>query len=394
MFSLVAGIIKFDSSGLRKIENFMKTTKAKIAYTYVGTLAYRGRLLKQISTLQEAGFDCRLICGDWGARPLNKEDYNFPIDIIPTSKKWGGFALFLRELRFGYVAARIIAESDVTHVVSFSLESLLAGALAKRMRPDLKLIFDSNELHLECFVSKVKKFLWAPIQKYCVKKCDVVMHAEENRLKYFKKHHDRTNRLQFLLENFPNYLERKGVGESPASSPIRVLYVGCLGWDRYTSELFDIFRELAPEYSLDLVGPMSPPAFESKFDEHRKSHPAPNVRVLPPIPYPEMENLIRKYHVGIALYKNNNLNNYYCAPNKVYDYLMSGVPVVANDYPGLKRVLEGGEVGACVAEVNLENFRTALEEIRSERRWENITDEVRERYSWEAQTPGFLALFD
>jgi glycosyltransferase involved in cell wall biosynthesis len=372
--------------------NEQKSLKAKITYVYTGRLEYRGRLLKQISTLQEAGHDCRLMYGAWGETPLQKEDFNFPIEVIPTPRKFGALALFFNQLKFGYMAGHRIADSDATHAVCFSLESLLAGAVAKRRKPELKLIFDSNELHIESFVSRNKRNLWAPIQKFCIRYCDLIMHAETNRIEYFKKHHDPTDRPQFLLENFPFFTPKRNLSEAPPVPPIRVLYVGMLGFDRYTRELIDIFRELAPDFSLDLVGPMEP-KLRAEIDRVFRDNPAANVKFLPAIPYGGMSDLISNYHVGIALYKNNNINNYYCAPNKVYDYLMNGVPVVANDYPGLMKVLEGGKVGACVAEVDLKNFRSALELICSERRWENITDEVRNRYSWEAQIPGFLAHF-
>lgn len=366
---------------------------ARITYVYTGRIEYRGRMLKQIATLQEAGHDCRVVYGPWAPETLKREDYNFPIEVLPTSRSWGPFVLYLNQLRFCYEASDLIADSDATHVVCFSLESLLAGVLAKRKRPDLKLVFDANELHIESFPSRIKQKLWAPIQKFCIRHCDVIMHAEGNRIEHFKKHHDRSGKEHFLLENFPFFIPKEKLGDAPPKPPVRVIYVGMLGWDRYTRELIDVFRELAPEFSLDLVGPAEP-ELKAEIETIFREHPAPNVRLLPPIPYGQMSELISGYHVGIALYKNNNINNYYCAPNKVYDYLMNGVPVVANNYPGLLKVLEEGKVGACVEEVDLENFRTALETIVSERRWENITEEVRDRYSWEAQTPGFLAIFD
>lgn len=376
----------------------MKNSKhidgAKITYTFAGTLDYRGRLLKQIDSLQAAGHECRLILGDSLDRPLRKTEYDFPIEVIPTPRRREGLGLFLRQLRFGYSAGRKIAESDATHVVSHALESLLAGALAKRRRPEIKLIFDCKEMHIEACMNPVKKMLFRWLQKFCLPYCDVVMHAEGNRLDYFKKHYDPSDRTHFLLENLPFHIPHDKIKQKPVRQPVRVLYVGMLGFDRYTRELVDVFRELEPEYTLDFVGPSMPPSFKDELADELRRNPAPNVRFLPAIPNSEMANVIQNYHVGIALYKNTNLCNYYCAPNKVYDYLMNGVPVIANDYPGLKKVLEGGKIGSCVKKVELEDFRTALGTIQQEERWNNITEEIRNRYSWESQIPAFLALFD
>jgi glycosyltransferase involved in cell wall biosynthesis len=168
--------------------------------------------------------------------------------------------------------------------------------------------------------------------------------------------------------------------------------VGVMGEDRFTREMIDIFRQLAPEYTLDLVGPC-PAEFRSELEAKLVAQSAPNIRILPAIRHNEMANLIQSYHVGIALYRNDNLCNYYCAPNKVYDYLMNGVAVVANNYPGLLKVLEEGKVGACVNEIDLDNFRAALGTIVTENRWDNISETVRHQYSWEAQNKGYLELF-
>ena len=117
------------------------------------------------------------------------------------------------------------------------------------------------------------------------------------------------------------------------------------------------------------------------------------MRILPPVAYEAIASLLRNYDVGIALYKNTNLNNYYCAPNKVYDYLMSGMPVIANDYPGLRKVIEHWRLGACVEDITPALFRQAVERIVLEKRWHNITDEIRRKYSWERQEEILLELF-
>jgi glycosyltransferase involved in cell wall biosynthesis len=310
-------------------------------------LQYRGRLLKQIAALQETGIDCRLTYGDRGELPLKREDFNFPIEVIPTSWKGHPLLLFFRQLRFCSKAADKIADSDATHALCFSLQTTLAGVLAKRKRPNLKVIFDSNELHIESYINPIKKRLWSLVQKFCVTRCDVIMHAEGNRLEYFKKHHGKGDAVHFLLENFPYFIPKETLRGKPEQPPVRVLYVGVMGPDRFTREMVDIFSALAPTYSLDLVGPCSP-EFRSELEAKIFANAGSNIRVLPAIRHNEMSELIQDYHIGIALYRNDNLCNYYCAPNKVYDYLMNGVPVVANDYPGLHKVLEDGKVGACV----------------------------------------------
>ncbi|MDC0270169.1 hypothetical protein OAK94_00535, partial [bacterium] len=114
------------------------------------------------------------------------------------------------------------------------------------------------------------------------------------------------------------------------------------------------------------------------------------VRLLPGVPQTELPKLLKDYHAGFAFYLNTNINNYYCAPNKVYDYLMNGLTVIANNYPGLNQVLEQGKLGVCVDEVTKESIDEALVRLREECPWDQITEETRRNYSWDRQMEDYL----
>ena len=64
---------------------------------------------------------------------------------------------------------------------------------------------------------------------------------------------------------------------------------------------------------------------------------------------------------------------------------------MANNYPGLNKVLEGSKIGACVDDVTLEEFKKALETIVQENRWKNITEEVRKQFYGRLKTQGVLS---
>lgn len=71
-------------------------------------------------------------------------------------------------------------------------------------------------------------------------------------------------------------------------------------------------------------------------------------------------NFLPPYHlqvaknadVGILVYtpasKDGGLNALFCAPNKIWEYSGLGLPVIANDIPGLKYEVEYSNIGHCV----------------------------------------------
>jgi glycosyltransferase involved in cell wall biosynthesis len=42
------------------------------------------------------------------------------------------------------------------------------------------------------------------------------------------------------------------------------------------------------------------------------------------------------------------LNNLYCAPNKIFEYGSFGIPILANDVPGLQETVRRYSAGLCV----------------------------------------------
>ncbi len=365
--------------------------RAEVTFVFVGTLEYRGRLLKEIKTLQNAGFECRLVLGNIGEREVDASRYDFEIKDYRVPCFRGKIRYFFEQLRFAWQAGREIAASRSDFVFCLALDGVLAGVVAKRFRPSLRLIFDSNELHLESFNSRLKRAVWKPLQAIAIRCSDAILHAEPNRMEYFKKKYGGGTKVQTVIENFPHY-HAKGLPPDPGDGPVKVIYLGALGNDRYTHELIVAGRAMEGVVELDFVG-FATPEVMADLDRRYGKKPAPNIRILPPVAYDEIPVLLENYHIGIALYKNTNLNNYFCAPNKVYDYLMSGMAVIANDYPGLRKVLEDRRLGACLTEVTPASFGNAVNRILREKRWQNITDDVRRSYSWEQQEQKLLALF-
>jgi glycosyltransferase involved in cell wall biosynthesis len=107
-----------------------------------------------------------------------------------------------------------------------------------------------------------------------------------------------------------------------------------------------------------------------------------------------MLNTLANYDIGFAFYQNNNLNQYYCAPNKVYDYIVTGLPVITNSYPGLLDVVEKNGIGICLETVNSKTIATAIKKIITLDLIDSISRDIKERYTWENQEDIYLAIFN
>jgi glycosyltransferase involved in cell wall biosynthesis len=68
------------------------------------------------------------------------------------------------------------------------------------------------------------------------------------------------------------------------------------------------------------------------------------------IPLEELTEYTVSAHLGISLEENMGLNYFYSLPNKIFDYIQAGIPVLASDFPEMKRIIESYNVGVCTLE--------------------------------------------
>jgi glycosyltransferase involved in cell wall biosynthesis len=95
------------------------------------------------------------------------------------------------------------------------------------------------------------------------------------------------------------------------------------------------------------------------------------------------------------LYRNDCRNNYYCAPNKLFEYMRMGLPMVAANYPGIRLLVEGEGVGFCVDPASPGEIATALNRLAAdpahrERMRLNGLRLSKDRYIWEVESAPLL----
>ncbi len=327
--------------------------------------------------------------GNTTGKPIRDGEFTFPVREIPVRLRDGKLKTWLQVSRFNRLAADWIAESSTDAACGFSLTALPACTMAKHRKPDLFVVFDSNELHVENTPHSPQHQLARIKQRRHAAKADVIQHAEANRLRHFNEtYRYAKNAKSVLIENFPDYS-----GPLPQKpEEVRFIYLGGIAGSRHIEEMIDAFVKSGPDMAIDIYGGGAPSYIESlkaRIPESARQR----VRMLGPVRNAEVLGILRDYHAGFAFYENVNLNSYWCAPNKVYDYLMSGVAVITNDYPGLESVIGAKQLGICLGKISPESIAQACQRITDEKSWLRITADVRKRHSWQAQEHRLLEIY-
>ncbi len=166
-------------------------------------------------------------------------------------------------------------------------------------------------------------------------------------------------------------LLREAAGLSPTD--IAYLYVGGISPARGIPSLVDTFESLPNEHPgrLVLLGPRSMDLTSTD-----------RVRVLDPVPHDEVHAWIKGADVGFSLLDDSCLNHRYALPNKLFQYLLAGIPVIASPYPEMRRLLEPAGAGWFAADPNevrelilklrredINNARARAQELAADLSW-------------------------
>ncbi len=149
-----------------------------------------------------------------------------------------------------------------------------------------------------------------------------------------------------------------------------------------------------PDVSLTLVGNVR----EDIGAIAARTDPRPEITLTGYLPYRQMYETLRAGSIGLLVFQPDYYNAYIGLPNKLFDYMLCGLPVVASDFPEIRKVVGGAECGVLVDPTDPDAIAEAiiyLMEHPDEARWmgENGRRAVLERYNWGKEEVRLLCLY-
>jgi len=100
------------------------------------------------------------------------------------------------------------------------------------------------------------------------------------------------------------------------------------------------------------------------------------VFMVEPVPMADLVEAAREADIGVVPYTACTPCNAYALPNKLFEYLMAGLAVVAPRLPGLTPLVEGERVGLTFEPGRADSLAAVLEQLASDGR---LLAELRQR---------------
>ncbi|NVK75237.1 MAG: glycosyltransferase [Oceanospirillaceae bacterium] len=215
-----------------------------------------------------------------------------------------------------------------------------------------KVIYAPHELETERSSAKggLKKKMSKLLERTFIKFANHVIVVGNNIAKWYKEQYDLDK--VYVVRNIPKGYSQSNVKVSStylrdkfnidSDTPI-FLYQGIINKGRGLESLIAAFSK-SEKATLVVMGfgPLTGMVKEAADRCER-------IKYHDPVPPQELESISASADFGLCLIENICLSYYYSLPNKLFEYINSGIPVIGSNFPEIQEVIEGYNIGWCIA---------------------------------------------
>jgi hypothetical protein len=384
-----------------------------------GNLAANPRIVKEADALHEAGYTVTAIVSDYspGLRPFDDEiiaraswrvvrvprsageryvgaaarlaaklvdGVGMDIPMSIAAHAYGGPVSALRDAAFS-----VRADLYIAHYVA----ALPAAGAAARHHGAL-LGFDAEDFHsgegdsLSIKTVRAVEGAWLP-------RCRHLTAASPLIAKAYAAAYG-VPMPTTVLNVFPlRMAPRQAAAPRHPGAPLRAYWFSqTIGLDRGLQPFLQAMAEARTSIELDLRGADPWGHAGTLLGLARELGLADRIRVLPMAAPEEMVRRAAAYDLGLSLETDVSENRQLCLTNKIFTYLLAGVPVLMSDTPAQRLLApELGDAAALVSLADPKSIAAVLDRLAAslDAAKNHAAQLGRERYNWEVEKGALLA---
>lgn len=372
----------------------------------LNNFTHDARVHREAKTLAVSGYDVMVLALHRSGLPLVEQVDGYRVkrlELASRNLRGGRFAPLLKYLDMIFAVARVtkLRPADVYH--SHDGNSLLATYPVVK-RDHAAWVYDSHELERGRNIGSthlvgIYRCLWSFPERLFIRRVNAVISANPSYASQLVTAY--SIQPPVVVMNCPEYtvppessLLHNRIG-APANRMI-ALYQGavvpgrgievCIRSLKYTDLEIDFVVLGDGRARGDLV------ALASELGLSDRVH------FLGFVPLESLLAYTASADIGLSLIQNTCLSYYYSLPNKVLEYVMAGLPVVASDFPEMRRIVQEYKVGEVVHDPSSpQQVGAAMEKILADSSYcQQIQVNARRAakfLNWEREEENLLALY-
>lgn len=348
----------------------------RIIVAVTNDLSTDQRVHKVCTSLKGMGYDVCLI-----GRRLPK---SLPLDRDYQTKRmqllFNKGPLFYTEYNIRLFLLLIFSRYHLS--LANDMDSLPAAYLATKLR-GRALVFDAHELFSEVpevqARPKVRAF-WQGLEKRFLPK---VKHAYTVCQSIADYYGERYGIKMKVVRNLP--MKSPELPQSEKKERI-ILYQGAVNLGRGLDEMIHAMNDV-DNAVLWIVGGgdeydrLTRLVIELKLSD--------KVRFFGRMKFEALKEITPKATIGISIEENIGLNYYYALPNKLFDYINNGIPVLVSDFPEMGRIVDHYKIGSKLKKHEPKVIADTINKMLSDKKqmtaWSLQCNIAAKELNWEAE---------
>jgi len=341
----------------------LNSSKTRVVFSVTNCICHDQRVLKIAEKVSILGCDVSIV-GRKRGECCNNDSVPFKTSRFRMMFKKGFlFYAFFNIRLFIYLLFR---HSDL--LVANDLDTLLPNYLVSKLRK-LPLVYDSHEYFTgvpEIQNRPFVKWVWKNIEKLVFPNLKYVMTVSDSIAKQYEEEY-RVNVItvrncsRITEAIFPFSREELDINPDHL---LLILQGTGINIDRGGEELIEAIG-LTDGVSLLIVG--SGDRYNYLKEMTEDSGLGEKIRFIPAVSWDILMKYTKSADAGLSLDNSTNLNYRFSLPNKLFDYISAGIPIIATDLPEVSKILKEYTCGLLITRPDPEEISIVVKKLRDDK---------------------------
>lgn len=353
--------------------------KKKILVSVISDLVTDQRVQKECNTLHKMGFEVLLI-GRKSKRSFGLQDLPFKTTRFYNPFQRGPFMYLVFNTQLFF----FLLLKKAPYLWANDLDTLLPNFIVARLKGSI-LVYDSHEYFTESVYKKTSKKIWLWLEEKIFPHLKNVITVNNSIKNIYEKKYGVPITV---VRNVPYFFKSDAAPNPilPAGKKILIIQGMGINENRGAEEAILMMPYLPDEFVLYFVGSGTILLKLKKMVQDIKL--GSKVFFIDPLPYLQMMDYTRQSYLGLIFEKTEVTDEHKLAlPNKLFDYLQAGIPVLSSEAVEIELIISKYGVGECFNSFEPSALAANIMAITEEkyRQWKSNTVDAARDFNWEAE---------
>ena len=253
------------------------------------------------------------------------------------------------------------ARADVYH--AHDLNTLFQGIICAKLRRK-KIIYDSHEVQISR--NGYHPLFTLMIERSLVRFADCIIMTTKTRGDYFEHIY---KRKPYIISNYAEFIDYDEVIPFDFYTQYQLnhetkilLYQGGIQKGRGLGELVKAMQEVEGAH-LFIIGPSFKGEKERLLELIKEANLHAKITFIDKVPYKDLLSYTKSAYIGFQLLQPINFNHMSALSNKLFEYMMMHVPIIACDLIEIQEVIKEAGVGLTVDSCNSLEIAKAINHL-------------------------------